>query len=87
MGAASNALGDLAGEALQGAGKFANFAAQAGISMTTNYATTVTDSAINSFYIGGDGLAFNTDGFTNHYSVQTHLAVQSVLELQVVLEP
>ena len=64
MGAASNALGDLAGEALQGAGKFANFAAQAGISMTTNYATTVTDSAINSFYIGGDGLAFNTDGFT-----------------------
>jgi len=39
IGAGSNALGDLAGKAMQGAGKVANFAVQAGISMTTNYVT------------------------------------------------
>ena len=72
MGAASNALGDLVGNALAGAGKFVNFAAQAGISMTTSYATSVTNSAINSFYIGEDGLAFNTDGFVESlYSAET----------------
>lgn len=40
MGAASNALGDLVGNALAGAGKFVNFAAQAGIwsfSIPSNY--------------------------------------------------
>ncbi len=72
MGAASNYLGDLAGEALQGASKFANFAAQSGISMGTNYVTSVANSAVNSFYIGQDGLAFNTDGFTKSlYSADT----------------
>lgn len=72
MGAASNALGDLVGNALAGAGKFVNFAAQAGISMTTSYATSVTNSAINSFYIGEEGLAFNTDGFVESlYSAET----------------
>ncbi len=72
MGAASNYLGDLAGEALQGASKFANFAAQSGISMGTNYVTSVANSAVNSFYIGENGLAFNTDGFTKSlYSADT----------------
>ena len=72
MGAASNYLGDLAGNALQGAGKFVNFAAQAGISMTTSYATSVANSAINSFYIGEDGLAFNKSGFVESlYSAET----------------
>ena len=40
MGAASNALGDLVGNALVGAGKFVNFAAKAGIwsfSIPSNY--------------------------------------------------
>ena len=40
--------------------------------MTTSYATSVTNSAINSFYIGEDGLAFNTDGFVESlYSAET----------------
>ena len=40
--------------------------------MTTSYATSVTNSAINSFYIGEEGLAFNTDGFVESlYSAET----------------
>ena len=73
MGAASNALGDIAGNALQGASKFTNFAAQAGISMTTNYVTSVANSAVNSLYIGQDGkLGFKTEDFTKSlYSANT----------------
>ncbi|MBO5137401.1 MAG: hypothetical protein J6B81_02765 [Spirochaetaceae bacterium] len=72
IGAGSNALGDLAGKAMQGVGKVGNFATQAGISMTTNYVTTVANSAVNSLYIGQDGLAFNTDNFTKSlYSTDT----------------
>jgi hypothetical protein len=72
MGAASNALGDIAGNALQGASKFTNFAAQAGISMTTNYVTSVANSAVQSLYIGENGLAFNSKNFTKSlYSADT----------------
>ena len=71
--AASNALGGLAGDALKEAGKFANFAAQAGISMTTNYVTSVANSAVQSLYIGEDGkLGFKTENFTKSlYSTDT----------------
>ena len=40
--------------------------------MGTNYVTSVANSAVNSFYIGENGLAFNTDGFTKSlYSADT----------------
>ena len=73
IGAGSNALGDLAGKAMQGAGKVANFAVQAGISMTTNYVTSVANSAVQSLYIGEDGkLGFKTEDFTKSlYSADT----------------
>ena len=72
MGAASNALGDIAGNALQGASKFTNFAAQAGISMTTNYVTSVANSAVQSLYIEDGKLGFKTEDFTKSlYSANT----------------
>ena len=40
--------------------------------MGTNYVTSVANSAVNSVYIGENGLAFNTDGFTKSlYSADT----------------
>ena len=72
MGAAGNALGDIAGNALQGASKFTNFAAQAGISMTTNYVTSVANSAVQSLYIDENDLAFNSKNFKKSlYSTET----------------
>lgn len=79
MGKASNYLGDLAGEALQGAGTAANVAAQAGISMASSYATSVANSAINSVYINKDGnLDFAGDSFVESlYSKNTMASVLS----------
>ena len=73
IGAVGDKFGNMASNAMAGAGKFANVAVQAGISMGTNYVTSAANNAINSFYIGQDGkLAFDTDTFTKSlYSAGT----------------
>ena len=70
---AGSAIGNIAGKAMEGAGKFANFAAQAGISAATSYVSTVATSAVSSVYIGADGnLAFDGEGFgKSTYSAST----------------
>ncbi|MBQ1710272.1 MAG: hypothetical protein II032_04075, partial [Treponema sp.] len=70
---AGSAVGNIAGKAMEGASKFANFAAQAGISAATTYVSTVATSAVSSVYIGADGnLAFDGEGFgKSTYSAST----------------
>ena len=71
--AAGSAIGNVAGKAMEGASKFANFAAQAGISMATTYVSTVATSAVNNVQLGADGgLTFNKDAFGKSlYSAST----------------
>ena len=71
--AAGSAIGNIAGKAMEGAGKFANFAAQAGISAATTYVSTVATSAVNNVQLGADGgLTFNKDEFGKSlYSAST----------------
>ena len=54
-GAATSALSTAASAALSTASTAANVAAQAGISMTSSYVTSVANSAISSVYINEDG--------------------------------
>ncbi|MGN0750838.1 MAG: hypothetical protein ACI4LS_10170 [Treponema sp.] len=71
--AAGSAIGNVAGKAMEGAGKFANFAAQAGISAATTYVSTVATSAVNNVQLDADGkLTFDKDNFGKSlYSAST----------------
>ena len=71
--AAGSAIGNVAGKAMEGASKFANFATQAGISAATTYVSTVATSAVNNVQLGADGkLTFNKDAFGKSlYSAST----------------
>ncbi|MCR4948785.1 MAG: hypothetical protein K6A15_06505 [Treponema sp.] len=70
IGAAGKAASTAASSAITGTA--ANVAAQAGISTAQSYATSVASNAINSVYIGKDGLAFDGDGFGRSlYSADT----------------
>ena len=71
--AAGSAIGNVAGKAMEEAGKFANFAAQAGISAATTYVSTVATSAVNNVQLDADGkLTFDKDAFGKSlYSAET----------------
>ncbi len=71
--AAGSAIGNVAGKAMKGASKFANFATQAGISEATTYVSTVATSAVNNVQLDADGkLTFNKDEFGKSlYSAST----------------
>ena len=71
--AAGSAIGNVAGKAMEGASKFANFATQAGISAATTYVSTVATSAVNNVQLGADGgLTFDKDAFGKSlYSAET----------------
>ena len=71
--AAGSAIGNVAGKAMEGEGKFANFAAQAGISAATTYVSTVATSAVNNVQLDADGkLTFDKDNFGKSlYSAST----------------
>lgn len=71
--AAGSAISSTVSTAMEGASKFANFAAQAGISFAQSYVTTVANSAVNSVQFDEDGnLTFDSKGFKKSlYSADT----------------
>lgn len=73
IGTAGSAISGTVSTAMESASKFANFAAQAGITMVQTYATTVASSAINCITFDPDGnLTWDKDSFKKSlYSADT----------------